>query len=259
MISAIWQIARLQLLENIRRQVHLITLFMAFLMLILPAYVNAFSMGLKAFEIASKDFGLTLLGYYGVGMALTLGSSVVPRDIERKTIYPILSRPVSRVSYLAGQFLGTWILLLGSLMVVVTALALGIASLSQTFSWNLYWAALGYALESSVLVAACVCFSTFASPPLAGVMGLFLYVVGGMSASFLQFYLREDRASPVLATAVENLKHFFPNFEIFRLKYPVVHNFAINPGYHIAESVYAFGWIVLFLLLAGIRFEKRDL
>ena len=85
MISAIWQIARLQLLENIRRQVHLITLFMAFLMLILPAYVNAFSMGLKAFEIASKDFGLTLLGYYGVGMALTLGSSVVPRDIERKT------------------------------------------------------------------------------------------------------------------------------------------------------------------------------
>ena len=257
-MRAILEIGRLQLLENIRRQVHLITLFMAFVMLALPAYVNTFSMGLQAFEVAAKDFGLTLLSYYGVAMALMLGSSVVPRDIERKTIYPLLARPVARVSYLAGQFLGTSILLVGSMFLLATALALGIAGLSS-FDGTIYAAALGYSLECTVLVAACLCFSTLASPPLAGVMGFFLYVVGGLSTAFTQFFLREDRDNDTLANLVDGSKNFLPNFQVFRLKYPVVHNIPIDPAYHGYEFIYAMGWVALFLMLAGIRFEKRDL
>lgn len=258
-MRSVLEIARLQLLENIRRQVHLITLVMTFIMLALPAYINTFSMGLHAFEIAAKDFGLTLLSYYGVAMALLLGSSVVPRDIERKTIYPLLARPVARVSYLAGQFLGTAVLLLGSMLLLGLALTLGIAPLSETFDWQIMLGTLGYALECTVLVSACLFFSTFSSPPLAGVLGFFLYVVGGMSATFIQFFLVEDRGATQLAWAVTQLKHFLPNFEIFRLKYPVVHELNIDPLYHIVETFYALGWSAMFLLLAGIRFEKRDL
>jgi Cu-processing system permease protein len=258
-VKSIIEIARLQLLESLRRQVHLVTVFMAFIMLTLPAYVNAFSMGLQAFELVTKDFGLTLLSYYGVAMSLMLGSSAVPRDIERKTIYPILSRPISRFSYLAGQFLGTAVLLMGSLFLLAAALCLGIYSLSRNPNLNVFFAAYGYGLECCVLIAACLCFSTFASPPLAGVMGFFLYIVGGMSRAFIQFFLREDRGASHLAWGVEKLKNFFPNFEIFRLKYPVVHGFHIMPEYHWAETLYAAGWVLLFLLLAGIRFEKRDL
>lgn len=258
-MRSILEIARLQLLENIRRQVHLITVFMAFVMLALPAYVNTFSMGLQAFEVAAKDFGLTLLSYYGVAMALMLGSSVVPRDIERKTIYPILSRPVARVSYLAGQFLGTALLLVGSMFLLATALALGISALAERFDVAIYAAAFGYSLECTVLVAACLCFSTLASPPLAGVMGLALYVVGGISTAFTRFFLREDRDNEALANVVDGAKNFLPNFDVFRLKYPVVHEIYIYPSYHFYEFVYAMGWVTLFLMLAGIRFEKRDL
>jgi len=255
----ILEIARLQLLENLRRQVHLVTVFMVFIMLMLPAYVNAFSMGLQAFELVAKDFGLTLISYYGVAMALMLGSGVVPRDIERKTIYPILSRPLGRFSYLAGQFLGAAILLAASLLLLTGALAIGIASLSHRMDLNLFGAALGYSLECSVLIAACLCFSTVASPPLAGVMGFFLYIVGGMSGAFIQFFLREDRGAPHLARAVEWMQNFFPRFDVFRLKYPVVHGFHIQPQYFVAETFYGLVWITLFLLLAGIRFETRDL
>ncbi|MBS2035096.1 ABC transporter permease subunit [bacterium] len=258
-MRAILEIARLQLMENVRRQVHLITVFMAFVMLALPAYVNTFSMGLQAFELTAKDFGLTLLSYYGVAMALMLGSSVVPLDIERKTIYPLLSRPVARVSYLAGQFLGTAVLLVGSMFLLATALGVGVAGLSHYFDPALYAAALGYSLECTVLVAACLCFSTLASPPLAGVMGFFLYVVGGLSTAFTRFFLREDRGNEWLANIVDGSRDFLPNFEVFRLKYPVVHNIHIIPSYHFYEFVYAMGWVTLFLMLAGIRFEKRDL
>lgn len=258
-MRSIFEIARLQLLENIRRQVHLVTVFLAFGMAMLPAYVNAFSMGLQAFELVTKDFGLTILSYYGVALALVLGSSVVPRDIERKTIYPILSRPLPRVSYLAGQFLGAAVLLLGSMLILALALAVGIYSLSRTFDLGIFLAALGYGLEAAVLIAACMCFSTFASPPLAGVMGFFLYVVGGMSGAFITFFLDDDRGATHLAQAVVVLKGFFPSFSVFHLKYPVSHGLPIPGFYHVAELIYAGGWVAMFLLAAGIRFEKKDL
>lgn len=253
------EIARVQLLENIRRQVHLVTLFMAAAMLILPAYVNAFSMGLQAFGLVTKDFGLTAISYYGIAMALLLGSSVVPRDIERKTIYPILSRPLGRVTYLGGQFLGTATLVGGSVFLLTVCLGLGISSLSHEWNSNLFAAAWGYSLESALVVAICMCFSVFASPPLAGVLGFFVYTVGGMPNAFIQFFLREDRGAPWLADAVEGLQRLVPNFAIFRLKYPVVHSFQIHPEYHFAETLYAFVWILMFLLIAGIRFESKDL
>ncbi|MBS2033812.1 ABC transporter permease subunit [bacterium] len=253
------EIARVQLLENVRRQVHLVTLFMAAAMLMLPAYVNAFSMGLQAFALVTKDFGLTAISYYGVAMALLLGSSVVPRDIERKTIYPILSRPLGRVSYLGGQFLGTAALITASIFLLTLCMGLGIASLNHEWDSNLFAAAWGYSLESSLLAAICMCFSVFASPPLAGVLGFFVYVVGGMSNAFIQFFLREDRGANWAADGVEMLQRFIPNFSNFRLKYPVVHGFSIDPHYHAAESLYACLWIMMFLLIAGIRFEVKDL
>jgi ABC-type transport system involved in multi-copper enzyme maturation permease subunit len=256
---SVLEIARVQLLENIRRQVHLITLFMAAAMLMLPAYVNAFSMGLSAFQVVTKDFGLTAISYYGIAMALLLGSSVVPRDIERKTIYPILSRPLGRVTYLAGQFLGTAALVGGSVFLLTLCMGLGVASLSREFDTSLFAAAWGYSLESSLVVAICMCFSVFASPPLAGVLGFFVYIIGGMSNAFIQFFLREDRGADWVANAVEGAQRFVPNFSIFRLKYPVVHSLPIEPHYHLAESIYAAIWILLFLLAAGIRFETKDL
>lgn len=258
-MRSVLEIARLQLLENLRRQVHLVTVFMAFGMAMLPAYVNAFSMGLQAFELVTKDFGLTILSYYGVALSLILGSSVVPRDIERKTIYPILSRPLPRVSYLAGQFLGTAVLMLGSMAILALALTLGIYSLSRNWDFQILWATMGYGLEAAVLIAACMCFSTVASPPLAGVLGFFLYVVGGMSDAFITFFLAEDRGATHLAIAVRFLKGFFPSFEVFHLKYPVSHGMKVAPLYYLAELVYATGWISMFLLAAGIRFEKKDL
>ena len=253
------EVARVQLLENVRRQVHLVTLFMSAAMLMLPAYINAFSMGLSAFSLVTKDFGLTMISYYGIAMALLLGSSVVPRDIERKTIYPILSRPLGRVTYLAGQFLGTAALVSGSLFLVTFFMALGLASLSHEFEGRLFAEAWGYSLESSLVVAICMCFSVVASPPLAGILGFFVYMIGGMSNTFIQFFLREDRGADLVADGVETLQRFLPNFSIFRLKYPVVHSFNIDPQYHGAETLYAALWILMFLLAAGIRFETKDL
>lgn len=258
-MSAVLELARLQLLENLRRQVHLVTLGMAFVMLMLPAYVNAFSMGLEGFGRVAKDFGLTLINYYAVGLAVMLGSTVVARDLERRTLYPLLSRPISRLTYLAGQFVGVAALLGGSVLLLGACLLVSIGSLAQQLDLRLSLPLTGIVLESWVLAAACLCFSTFCSPPLAGVLGTFLYIIGGLSNSFIRFFIREDRGSHVTAAIAQGLKGMFPNFEVFRLKHPIVHELAIPDGYVLAMVGYGLAWIVFWLLVAEAIFTRRDL
>lgn len=172
---------------------HLITLF-GVLLLMLPSYVNAFSMGQSGFQRISKDAGLTLISYFGAIYALYFGSTAIPKDIERKTIYPLLARPVSRLSYILGQFLGITVLsavsfaflglcLLGSLLLLVKDRKIRDSTgLYTPNSWS----------AASCSRPACF-FSTRCSPALAGVLGTFVYIVGGLSETFIRFFIIEDR------------------------------------------------------------------
>ncbi len=108
MILKIYYLSKLYLLEQIRRQVHLVTLFLAVILLMLPAYVNSFSLGLSAFERVAKDFGLTLISFYAVAMAIFLGVTAVSSDLERRTLYPLLARPIPRWAYLIGWPRAGW-------------------------------------------------------------------------------------------------------------------------------------------------------
>lgn len=253
------EVARLQLLSNIRNQVHLVTLFMLTGLMMLPAYVNAYALGPELFRQVTEDLGLTLLGYFGVAMALMLGTSIVPDDIERKTIYPILARPLGRFTYLTGQFLGVALLLGVSLLFLAAAFAFGIYSLLWVYDGRVLLAAYGNALECSVLLAAALCASLFTSPTVAGLSVLALYLLGGMSGTALEYFVRSHHASPALAGGLAFLKGLLPGFDLFRLKYAVAHRIAVSPLYLLGITAYAMGWSGLFLVVAAWKFGKKDL
>ncbi len=259
MILRIYYLAKLYLLEQIRRQAHLITLFLAVILLMLPAYINSFSLGLSSFERVAKDFGLTLINYYAVALAIYLGVTAVSSDVERRTLYPLLARPIPRWAYLMGKFVGVMVVMLSSVLVLSLALMLSVAALSKFADGQILVVALCYGLESSVLAAACIFFSTFASPPLAGVLGVFLYFVGGLSTSFINFFLVEDRGSPAAAMLARLLKMVMPHFDLFRVKNAVVYTLPLPPEYLASIVVYGLAWMVLFLLLAERVFSRKDL
>ena len=246
--------------ESIRKQMHLITLFLGVLLLMLPSYVNAFSMGQAGFQRISKDAGLTLISYFGAIYALYFGSTAIPKDIERKTIYPLLARPVSRLSYILGQFLGITVLsavsfaflglcLLGSLLLLA----------KDPEDPRFYWAIYSQFLECCVLLSACMFFSTRCSPALAGVLGTFVYIVGGLSETFIRFFIIEDRENVTGAAMVKAMKALLPNFQVFHIKMAVVHWIELPAYYMGAISLYALGWILLLLLLTELSFSKKDL
>jgi ABC-type transport system involved in multi-copper enzyme maturation permease subunit len=258
-MRVVLHLSRLYLLGSIRRQVHLATLFLAVILFMLPAYVNAFSLGLNAFERVAKDFGLTLIGYFGIAMAIMLGSSSVPKDLETRALYPVLARPISRGGYLTAHFLSIMAMLAASMLFLGVCFSISLGVMARSFDPDLFLAIYGSYLQAVIVAAVCLAFSVKCSPPLAGTIGAAVYLIGSLSLAFIRFFLVEDRNSAVAAALAKILKAVIPNLTVFSLKDPMVHNLPIPPGYMGAISYYAVVWVVLLLLLGRLAFQRVDL
>jgi ABC-type transport system involved in multi-copper enzyme maturation permease subunit len=253
------ELSWLYLLAGLRRKVHMATLFVGLLLLALPSYINAFSLGVNAFERVSKDFGLTLIGLFGVGMAILLGSSSVPGDLQSRSIYPILARPIPRSGYLAAHLLSLTFLLGGCMLFLGCCLTASLGLKSGSFDGGVLIGVYGAFLQAVVVGAVCLTFSVVCSPALAGTIGSAVFLVGNMSGVFIRFFLVEDRDSAVSATLAKTLKGVLPNLTLFNIKDPVVHQIPLPSGYLLSISYYAVIWVVLLLALARLAFQRVDL
>lgn len=258
-MRAILALTQLYFLGNVRRQVHLATLFLGVILLMLPAYINAFSLGVNAFERVSKDFGLTLINYFGVGMAILLASSSIPKDVENRSLYPVLARPLHRSQYIVAHFLALTLLLACSFVFLGVCTTLSITAMTRTLDLSIFIAVFSSFLLACVVGSICMAVSTIASPALAGTVGAFVFLVGSLPGAFIRFFLVEDRESQFSAGLATAFKAALPNLSVFSLKDPIVHQMAFHPAYLGAVTAYALVWVACALLAATILFGRRDL
>ncbi len=253
-------IAKLQILSCIRRQMHLMTLFVGVILIMMPSYVNLFGLGQVTYHVVCQDMGLVTIGLYGLLFGLYFGSTTIPAEIENRSIYPILARPLGTFEYVAGQYLGLSVLSAASF----SLLGLCFFGASSLLSLNpedphffLVLAALY--LESQVILALCLYFSTRFKPVLAGLCSLGIYVVGGLSEGLLRVFLlgRESQGPGLWLARV--IKGMLPNFEVFHIKAAVVHSIDLPASFVASMVAYGIGWIVLMLALSVSELEKRDL
>lgn len=253
------RLSKLYLLGSLRRQVHLGTILVAILLLLLPSYVNTFSLGLGAYQRVSKDFGLTIITLFGVAMAILLGSTSVPRELSNKAVYSLLARPLSRGSYLAAHLLALMALLAISLLLLGTSLTAALSYLDRSFDPSVLIGTYGAFLQTAVLAAVCLAFSVKCSPPLAGTVGAATFLIGNISPAFIRFFLVEDRDSIFAAALAKALKAVVPNLSLFNIKDPMVHGLALPHGYLLSVSYYAAIWVFLVLAVAHFIFRRVDL
>lgn len=258
-MTSVFAMTKLYFLGSVRRQVHLATVFLGLILLGLPAYVNAFSLGQNAFERVSTDFGLTLIGYFAVGMALTLASSSIPKDIENRSLYPILARPVTRAGYILAHFLAIAVLLGLSLLFLAVCLSVALSVLTKKPEFGIFVAVAANYATACIVASVTLCISTIASPALAGTVGAFVFLVGSLPGAFIRFFLVEDRDSAFSATLANGLKSLLPDLSVLSLKDPIVHHIEFSHAYLPAAATYAVLWMAIPLLAATLMFGKRDL
>jgi ABC-type transport system involved in multi-copper enzyme maturation permease subunit len=250
-------IARLTLVETFRRQIHLLTMFLAILIFIVPVFANVF--GLGASDRIVKDVGLTLIGYYGLLLSLFFGAAAIPGEIERRTIYPLMTRPLPRRSYLWGKWLGLSLFVLFSMLVLAGSLMLSSWVYLARVDTRILLGLSCEWIEVALVMAIAMFFSTFCSPPLAAVAAMFIYIIGGLPNEFIGFFLVNHGVVTGPAYLTQWMKAVFPHFELFRIKDAVVHGEPLAGMYVCSVLLYGAAWVVLSQLLAEWKFERRDL
>ena len=254
-----WDLSYLYLLGHLRRHVYAGSLLTALLLFGLPSYVEAFSLGTNSFERVSKEFGITLIGFYAIAIAIVLGSTTVARDLQTRALYPILARPISRGTYLTGHVLALALVLALTLFLLTSSLTFALGLKTGRLDLSVGIASYGIFLQSLLVGAFCAVASLRCSPALAGTLGAAVYLIGNLSGAFIRFFLVEDRGSAISAAAAKGLKGALPNLTLFGLKDPMVHNIGLPPGYLLSISYYGFIWLTIVLLIGVLLFRRVDL
>jgi len=204
-----------------------------------------------------KDFGLSSISLFGVLIAIFVGISLVYKEMEKKTIYVILSNPIARYQFILGKYFGLSLTLLVEIIVMAIGLLALCYAKQQLIPWELFKAIVPIWLELQLILAVALLFSTFVSPFLSGMLTLAVFIIGHLTQDLQQLVANMD--NPVLKKTANYLYYTFPNLESLNYKAQVVHGLAIPWQQYSLSLAYASMYIVCLLGLTLLIFNQRDI
>lgn len=247
-------IATITIQENLRNKILFLLLLMSMFLVGGTVFLNAF--GLSGTTRLIKDLSVTLINFFALVLSLTLSVTAIRNEIDRKTLYPVLTKPVSRGEFIWGKFAGIFSLVLFNIAIMAVELFILLYFLSHLPSLNLFYTLFLVGIECGILIAFAIWFSILLTAPVTAGAVLLVYVLGQSSSIYLGT-LEPTYGS--WASFLLTVKGFLPSFEFFHLKTAFVHNYAINPYYLFLVSLYGFLIITFALLGAELSFNKKDL
>ncbi len=204
----------------------------------------------------SVSLGLSGIHFCFMGLAIFLGCSVFFREIERKTIYTLLARPLSRGQYLLGKYLGLLSVLLTLLFGFVLCFTLVEYLLAMPILLTSYYAFVGFFFEAAILLSVTFFFASFSKPFLSITGSLAFFLIGHWVASLEAFIEKSTSVSFYLIGQV--IIHTFPNLEALNWR-PFAISQSPVPAY---ELSFAFAtaalWALFFFMLSLIIFRRKD-
>jgi ABC-type transport system involved in multi-copper enzyme maturation permease subunit len=216
-----------------------------------------------------KDLGLSATALFGLFIAVFIGIGLVSKEVERRSIYSLLAKPITRAELVIGKYAGLTL----TLAVNIGIMALALYAVVAVMTWGLppearlVWetAPLDPAMlkavalifvELMLVTALALFFSTFSSPMLSAALTFGLYVVGHFSGDLRNFQQVVD--SPAAARLARGLYWVLPNLAQFDVKSDVVHGVPVPMGYLAMTSAYAAVYIAMLLAISGMVFSRRD-
>lgn len=238
-------VAKAVFFDSIRRRILLAVLVFAGVMVALIPSLPDYGLGVEQAVFGEIALAVTFLA----SLVVTLGLAVtrVPSEVERRTVYAVLARPVSRWQYLVGTWLGTFAMV-GVLVAAFTAVDIAVGTVVYGAPmWRLALGALGIWLEMGVVAAFGIAVSTIVSPVTAVVA----------EAAFL--FIGHSRATLLGEEGALALKAFYPSLDAFNIVAPVTHGAGVPPLYLASMALVFVGFVGVLLVVGAVLFGGRDL
>lgn len=204
-----------------------------------------------------QDVGLAAIRLFGIGIAIFVGVGLIHDEIDRRTIYTILSKPVSRAEFVLGKYLGlvaTVDLLLVALSLIFVLVSLGVGA---PLDGGHAAALVLMAMELMLVVAVATFFSCFTTPMLASLFTVGVVLAGHFSRDLQR--LGEQSSVEGLGFMTGLLYRALPDLESFNLTVQAVHQLAISTAELWLPIAYGLAYSAFLLLAAVLVFERRDL
>jgi ABC-type transport system involved in multi-copper enzyme maturation permease subunit len=231
----------------------------AFALLLSGAAILVGQISIEIEKLVVINLGLTAVSLFGLVIAIFIGIGLVSKEIEKRTLYTILSRPVRRWEFIVGKFLG----LAGTLVVNTFFMALGVygALFYVAHKFIRADALILIALYFIVLQFLIICslallFSSFSSPLLSAVFAFSLFVIGSFAEDLRGFARMAHGFTRWLATGAAYL---VPNFSAFNIVSSIAHEQPVALQLVLHNTLYALFYAAMALSGAVLIFENRNL
>lgn len=266
-VPAVGRIAVNVFRESVRDKVLYNLVFFALLLIGASILIGQLTAGQDVKII--KDLGLAATSIFGLFIAVFIGIGLVSKEVERRSVYGLLVKPISRAQFIVGKYAGL-------VLTLAVNLAVMAAALYAVLAWMWYGSPEGVrasweapALDPSMLkalllvfaqlalvTAVALFFSTFSSPLLSAALTFGLYVIGHFNADLRNFENVVDSA-PV-AWLARALYYLLPNLAPFDVKAQVVHGQPVAWGYIGLTIGYGALYVAVLLVAAVWVFSRRD-
>lgn len=205
------------------------------------------------------DLGLSAMLLFGVFIAIFVGVGLVFKEIERRTIYAIFSKPVGRGEFLVGKYLGLCLTLLVN--VVVMGLGVSLALIYVNRGWDplvfkIWPAILLIYIELMILTGVALLFSSFSSPALSALLTFFVFIIGNFSSDLKS--LATSMGSTGARWLFSALYYLLPNLANYSFITPAAHGQVPDIGHASVVILYAFVYVILILSSATLIFRQRN-
>ncbi|MCP4116034.1 MAG: hypothetical protein GY737_11635 [Desulfobacteraceae bacterium] len=266
-MNNIWLISGITLKEGFRNRIlHGIFFFVFALFILDCVMVNLFTRDLGKVAV---DIGLSTMSISGLVIIFFMGMNLLSRDIDKLTIYSILSRSVARWQYIFGKYLGLSLLIFISVAAIAVLTAVFVETIIRVypdyipplFSWVQYTVAVGLAFLSLLMVTAIsILFTCLTSSPFMALLFTFgSYLIGQNIDLLVKLMDQSAAGANPLFIIIKPITWVMPNLSLFDYKTIAAYGLALNVQDIIFTVFYGITYIMLVLFASVLIFNRREL
>jgi ABC-type transport system involved in multi-copper enzyme maturation permease subunit len=204
------------------------------------------------------NLGLSAMLIFGAFISIFVGVGLVSKEIEKRTVYSIFAKPIGRWTFLVGKYLGLCVTIFVNVLLMGIGVTLALVYVGGTNLIVPSWSAIFLIfLELTILTAVAITFSTFSSPSLSALLTFFIFIIGHLSSSLLDF-ANNIVSGTFTKKFFEIIYYGLPNFSHFSFITNAANGQIPSAAYFITAIIYTKIYAIILLIISSLIFSRRN-
>jgi ABC-type transport system involved in multi-copper enzyme maturation permease subunit len=244
--------------EAVRDRVLYNLVFFALMMIGAAILVGQISIGIERLVIV--NLGLSAISAFGLVMAIFIGVGLIYKEMEKRTLYSLLAKPIRRWQFIVGKYAGLLLTLFVNTCLMTVGVALALFYVTREFERaDVYILVAVYfiLLKLALVTALALFFSCFSTPMLSTLFTIGIYLAGMFSPDILNIGMVTH--SNAIRAITRILYYVLPNFHNFDAIGQAAHGFAIPFALIAQNTLYTLLYSAIVLIASAAVFSGRNL